>query len=795
MKPMRRGVALRSMIALASLLIAAPALGSGPEADYWTPTYIDVNGGTPAEQRRFFLGRLGVVLPAASDGMLFAQWRLLHGLSVGTEAGVGLSERCCDWEAYGQGYAGVDLWLDVRKRVIGAPEVGHIQSEQFVTDYRWVPVCHSDAFDRAASTLLDRIRTHGAGAASVRAWLNTQDAVFTACGGKPATLPSPLPDGPDWLRKDYAYQRAAFAFYSQRFAEAAELFAAIGRDPQSPWKPLAPYLVARARAHDALSPASTDRIVRLAREAIGEVQALPVGSFGRTEVRSLLRSIDYQHRPAELMVELDHELMQPRLRSDTILALRDYMSLSRKSPPRGELADWMITIRTQVKAADIEGARRRWWQTLDLGWLIEAVDRARGLNARAHARDRWTRTGDPAWLIATLALTRTDDVSAADMAREADRITPEHPGWLTGQYHLVRLSIAHVDPAPLRQRVDHVLARTDLSRGDRNLFLGVRAQLSASLSELARYAQRHPDCSADRRDCAFNAGIPDDRFARTPNGFVGLGEESRAIIDRMPLALRIDLASDPQLPGDLRLDIALTSFARAVLLQDDATIDRLMRILPDLHPTLAREWARIAATRPGPTRRFVEILAMAKMPGLRIDLHDYERPYGLNRRGSYWVKWQMMPTGTELASAKYPEAGSYRSDGIDHRYGYDNDGEDDLTCRGKCGPSGFPMHMPAFLRATRAQADRERRRLHDAKTFEEASDAIPGGIDLWEELFAYAKAHPEDPAAPEAFYWLIRITRWSFFHTDVGERAFNMLHRHHPRSEWTRKSPVWFSSY
>lgn len=269
----------RVAIAAAALVSAAPALGSGGDPE-WFPTYIHINGGSPAEQRQFFSGRLGVVLPAASDGMLFAQWRLLHGLSVGTEAGAGLAERCCDFEAYGHEESGFDKWTNARKLIRTAPPIAYIRTERYTDDYRWVATCHSDAMDRAAATLRDRVRSHGAGSPHVRAWLGIQDAVFDACANEKAALPALPSNAPIWLQKDYAYQHAAFTFYSQRFSQAADLFGAIARDPQSPWQPLGLYLVARSRYHDQLAAPSPEHL-RLARDAFRSVQSLPAGSYGR----------------------------------------------------------------------------------------------------------------------------------------------------------------------------------------------------------------------------------------------------------------------------------------------------------------------------------------------------------------------------------------------------------------------------------------------------------------------------------------------------------------------------------
>src|ERR1700752_3410635 len=96
-------------------------------------------------------------------------------------------------------------------------------------------------------------------------------------------------------------------------------------------------------------------------------------------------------------------------------------------------------------------------------------------------------------------------------------------------------------------------------------------------------------------DCLRNvwlpAYVPDSSVydGLGDKGTVGFGEDARAVIDRLPLKERVALARDARLPAQLRLDIAITSYARAVLLQDHATVDALAGDLTTLLPQLAAE--------------------------------------------------------------------------------------------------------------------------------------------------------------------------------------------------------------
>lgn len=65
-----------------------------------------------------------------------------------------------------------------------------------------------------------------------------------------------------------------------------------------------------------------------------------------------------------------------------------------------------------------------------------------------------------------------------------------------------------------------------------------------------------------------------------------------------------------------------------------------------------------------------------------------------------------------------------------------------------------------------------------------------GTISAWQDLLDYARAHPRDPRAPEALYWLVRISRWCHVDDRGGYRAFRLLHTRYPGSSWTRRSPT-----
>jgi hypothetical protein len=759
------GAAMRGRIAFGILLAgaaisASPVFGSADPGPF--PIFIDRKGGSsPDERARLFGGRLGVVTAHSPEPFLYLDWRLLHGLAVGSATGNALTTPCCGEPTSLGPHDGVYGWLEARAIVPNVAESpNYIATERSGPDYTVAFNCFRDAFDNAAATLRDRAALHGKDSPAVRAWLQTQDAVFDACGNEGSALPPPVADAPAWLKADRAYQEAAFALYNGRNDEAATRFAAIGRDPSSPWRSKGPYLRVRSLQREALARLDPKAIAR-ARAALHELAAAPDGTYGRGEVRKMLRALAFRDRPDALLAELETELRRPQAESDVAFALRDYLRLSRKASAKPEFADWIET--------------------------LQGGEDAPGLD---HARERWAATKDPAWLLAALSLVSPDDQAAPRLTADARAVRRGDPAWLTAQYHLTRLTLATADAAATRARLDPILADPALTLSERNLFAGARTQVAANLGELARYSLRHAFCGGPGEYCVGDDWARNDsNLAPHRGGWVGLGADARAIIDRLPLAARIALSQSPELPAPLRLDLALTSFARAVQLQDDRAVDKIARDLATLLPPMKRDWQAIAAARPGEAKRFAEYFAMAKLPGLRTDLvaFHYIRPMGtVPQFQGLWTDWMIVPRGAG-GPGEFPPAQAYES-------GYwsgETAGMSDLTCLGLCGRSPFPLHLPAFVASAQGEAAAERAAF---RSYGGDGPVPADASSLWEEALALARARPGDPRSPEMLHRLIRVARWGANHDHLGRRAFQLLHARHASSAWAKRSPYYYDS-
>jgi len=120
--------------------------------------------------------------------------------------------------------------------------------------------------------------------------------------------------------------------------------------------------------------------------------------------------------------------------------------------------------------------------------------------------------------------------------------------------------------------------------------------------------------------------------------------------------------------------------------------------------------------------------------------------------------------------------------------------QDSWWCQGTTGPVPWvpadqqqPEPVANFLSpAQRQQAAAERQKLA----------ALPAAPDwLGAQAIAYAHDHPDDPRVPESLYLVVRATRYGCQDAQTGDaskRAFDLLHRRYPNTEWAKKTPYWY---
>ncbi|MGI4802381.1 MAG: hypothetical protein ACRYF2_13725 [Janthinobacterium lividum] len=798
------------LVACAMILVGSPVRASTDgNVNDWS---LNELGGSAADRHLLQSGAPGVLLASSPASLLFVGWRRLHGQAVSDEAMAALAVPCCGTIGYGPTDA-VTPWLNARKVVPSAPALTSIDTERPGPDQTSEPNCLDDAFRTAARTLADRAGAYGAASPEVGAWLDGQDAVFRACAKPVAALPALPNAAPAWLAADHRYQEAALAFYGANYPAAAVAFEAIAADAGSPWQTMAPYLRVRALLRRGLaSKAAPDLAAARAAAA-----AIPPGAVLHEAAVSLGNMAQLRGDPAAASARLTMDLAQPTLTGQAAVDLKDLQSLG-AGVPAPEFLDWINTFKTGAGAPPMAPD--------DRGTPLErarAAD-ARRAGALAHARNRYAATQDVAWLLASLALSQPDDPASVTELQAAAALDPGAPAYLTALYHRVRLTVATADPDAIRALLDPVLARTDLIGTSRNLFLAERMLVATDTGEVARFALRARICATDADGCKSQ----DWGYGSTATGLFdapveaatrGLGDDASYLIDRMALSSRMVLGNDPSLPAPIRLDLALTSFARAVLVHDTAAVDALSRQLQLLLPVMSAEFAAIPAAPAGADRQFAEFLVFAKLPGLRTDLLDYTRPTGtVAEFGGNWPNWVVLgrpdPDIIPPAPVLYGNNGYQQ---VDVPAGTDlGEGQvrlPDVVCKTICGAGGFVPRPPSFLSATAARATAERRLLPPPGRYVDKGgytadrrDAFPNLADIdakpvptptgatyvWDFILDYANQHPRDPRVPEALHWVIHVGHYGQGHNHSGRRAFMLLKSRYPASSWARQNQFYY---
>jgi len=479
------GVVVALVIVLA---VAATAMSCGP----FLPEAIFSRTDRPDPPLdRFAGGTLGIVEPTYGDAYLAVAYRHLSGIGLDRDEQTAVlalwneRQRPADFGEPARRQA-LARWRDARAIVGGAPAAAVIDVYRKAAPFSVFVNCPDDAFLTAAHTLEDRARVWGAASPDLKAWLAAQDDVFVNCSGGRHIPPAVNGGASSLLRADRTYQIAAAHFYAGEFDDAARLFAEVRDDPSSPWRQIAPYLVARSLVRKATVPAEQPDAAMLAR-ADAEIRAI-LADPGRAPIhgmtsrlRGFVRArLDPDDRAAELGRAVVTAHRGATLKAD----LDDYTHvLERVSGARDDLTDWILTFRSG---------------------LPHAVD---------HAIERWRATKSPAWLAVAVAKMNASPPDAHDVLAAAQRVPEPSPAFPTVAFHLARLTIGagRVDEA--RDRLTKLIdGNGSWPPSARNRLVALRFGLARTLDELARDAARVPvDVVVDQQ--SISAGASLQRFA------------------------------------------------------------------------------------------------------------------------------------------------------------------------------------------------------------------------------------------------------------------------------------------
>ena len=644
-------------------------------------------------------------------------------------------------------------WLKARAQYIPDGTPGE-QKPTFPTNYDGTLTlnqgylnCPDPAFTNATLTLANRANTWSKQSSSVIDWIHAQDAVFANCTSKTAVMPAPASaNSPELLKADRAYQIASALFYAKQFDEAARQFATIAADRSSPWAAWGAYLAARATVRKAFAMGkATDPYS-------GDVATYDQETMMRAQqmLESLLKQPDPKPSRAILQDELNFIRIrtQREKRSEEICT-----ALAGPAPDPDFSHDLQDLSWALLKLPKIENPSP----------LLAWISAWRGSGTVSSAYATWQDTHSLAWFVMAMVKARPNDEVAPTLIEEAAKIPESSPAYDTIFFHRVRLMIGLSRTDEARTLLDATIPVLQRQKptSKLNALLAERLAVARNFSEFLTYAPRttlstesqgawdlHGQCNTKTRAENEEAVCPE---LTQPH----FDDDAVTVLNQQtPINLLIEATTSASLPLNLRQNIAIAAWTRAILLQDAPSAAKLVPSLPKA----VRDTA-------GSSIGFPADLAILRNPGIRPYLE-----LGVSRVASFSYfdelrdNWWCKPWGDpqNYEQAKKP----------------------------------MPLPIPPFLLPDQlALAASEYQRL------QQFPDSV---IVIGQRVLDYAKDHPDDPLIPEGLALTVRAGHYACQpfnttgdpdkseYTPTSKAAFELLHRRYPKSGWALKTRYYY---
>lgn len=807
---MKRRVA-RSVVAISivlALVIPPPATWAcGPfftEAIFIQTKHPDL----PFE--RYAAGELGIVRPSYARSYLVVAYRYWQGKGLtATEQKQAvelwnhrLTNEWDSLEADGKRKSkdAAQLWLEARKEA-GAEETAESKKlreganpnapfEDGMDRYLAFVNCTDNALTTATGTLKARVKEFGATSEAVKAWIEAQDIVFSNCkadregratgvrlpGEAAASLPAKI-------RTDREYQRAASYFYGMKWDEAEKSFLKIAENKESSWRQTAAVVAVRCRIREAtLGKGSKREDLQAAGERLRALEAQPAMEEMRPAIRKLRGFVEFRTNPAGRRLELAQALASGSSPATLREDLDDYTKLldgalgedpESDPPPPAEAAKRRATLSKPQQPDDLTD------------WLLnfQAADE----KSAAHAFARWKATKSAAWLAAAISKEQPNAMQQELLAAAAE-LGEKSAAYDTAGFYRAKLLAVGGKRDEAREILDKLLARNpeELPVSSRNLALALRMKLARNFEEFLRFAPRQTaaltldingyDLPEPPDSCQY--GSPAE-IAACREKFKPVvrfdSDAARVFTEKLPMEYWLKGAESANLPQQQRKEIAEGGWARAVLLDDEGHGKRAAGLLGKLAPELGDALQKYEEAATPEERRFAAMLLLLKRPEMVPEVRaGGRRETDAGRIDSYGNNWWCKQSGGVIASADETFA---------RYYSFYNKWTPPLA-----EINGKLDGKPDFLTDEEwSAAQGEIKKLAAAE---------PGPNWLSAQAIAFAKAHPDDPRAPEALHLAVRATRHGCGDDATGKyskQAFKFLHQKYPKSEWTKKTPYWFN--
>ncbi|HEY2930851.1 MAG TPA: hypothetical protein VGK99_03825 [Acidobacteriota bacterium] len=713
---------------------------------------------------RFIDGRLGVVQSTYARSYLMVAYRHLIGKRFDADEKRALLSYYRDKLNFrGELVSpGLKAWLAVRAEAAPVNSDFDVGSVYRPGDYMFYLNCPDDAFRTAIQTLEQRRRKFGAKSLEFREWLAAQDKVFHNCPGYEA-IPGPAdPKLDSLISADREYQIATAHFYAGRFDTAAKIFTRISQDRSSPWRTLAPYLVARVLVRKATLGDKKWELAALQKAELQLNSVLADKTLNRMHrnARRLKRFVEFRLNPIKRFQDTARILAAGSPNPDIGADLADYTGLLDKYFE----AKWQI-----LEPAIKKDAMTDWILTFQRS----------GNEALQHSLRMWTRTRSLPWLLASLAKIDFGNPEVTKLLEAVSSVAPSSPAFASIAFHSLRLKADMGREDEARAQLDEMLDNSNgnLPRSSKNLLLALRMKLARNLDEFVKYAQRNPvlvsaDNPVELPDFYPGAKIQD-------NGPYLDVDSARALTEWMPLSALKVVVKNASLGSRIRKELAQAVWVRSILLDDWQSATEVTPVLKALALELQEDLDQFMMEKDQEAMKADAVLTILRFPGMRPYVGSgLDRASTLGRidnlRENWWCRLR------HRDQIKPDEA-----DFFDHyqRRTQSNGPVEILYPPGRPGP-------PLFLSThEKEEAEREWKKLSSLPT-------APNY--LCSHVIAWARKNARDPRVPEALHRAIKTTRYGCTDAKTSElsrAAFDLLHSRYPASPWTKMTPYWFGRH
>jgi len=742
-----------NILAALTLLVAATAARAGAYDPPPLGPFPDTAPTIPL--RDFAAGHLGVIDSSFHRAYLVAAWRAMGGkplsdvqakqlsLALREDGNVNVVDRDLEPIWYGAlkrfggtAYERTETYI-IGERASSLPIAAPGYTTNVVYDN-----CTAESVRTAVATLTQRATAHGDADHDrwVAEWVRGQQAVFRNCSvGKETLSPAPA-EAPAWFRHDRAYQAASALFYLGRFEEARVAFAEIAAEPGSPWRTLAPYMMARCDLRQAsLSPDGPARTQAFARAEAG-FRAVAAGtSPQRDSARGLLRRIAIERdRGAELR-RLERIVDAGTSGTDATADFGDFLSLVRL-PVWERIGDPSARSTSGGRVAARDGGLVDWLAAMaQSGFAVPEVDRySYYIPAPLTVEDRARACGPlsasgahrHAWMIVCYLSASTPADVPASVRAAVTKMPEDAPAWASLTYLELSLRMreraaatpmSREDSQALRARFDAALAKGDAVFGGDgiNALRVLRAPVSASTLDLATASRLRR--IEDPGRYPWHADVGRSVTDEVQDSAIGTTLLSTSV-DVGQLAA---LANDDAAPKDVRANALRAAWARAAMLKQDAVVAALTPALLALDERGAADIHAYADATDPVERQFALVHLLR------------------GRAGPVY--------GSGAWGCQFPQ----------HR-------------------DSLPWLDDAQLAAARAEFD--------------AFSKLPTFNTYYgQAVLALAKDKPTDPRLPGELAGIVASTRMSCQgETPISKAAFTALHRLFPKSPEARRTKYFF---